>query len=180
MAYATFLGGSDGNMGLADGGFGIALDGAGNAYVTGLTHSSDFPTTPGVFDPSYNGYGDAFVVKLDPAGSGLAYATFLGGSGDDLGFAAAVDEASSVYAMGSTSSGDFPTTPGAFDPSFNGVYDAFLVKLDLSPPTAVTLVSVEAVAADDGAVSYALLAALLGLALAAVRGCRQHPVTTGG
>ena len=56
------------------------MDGTGSAYVTGYTHSSDFPTTPGAFDPSYNGTGDAFVVKLNPAGSELTYATFLGGS----------------------------------------------------------------------------------------------------
>ena len=66
-------------------GYGIAVDGAGSAYVTGYTSSSDFPTTPGAFDTSYNGgYGDAFVVKLNPAGSALAYATFLGGSGRRL------------------------------------------------------------------------------------------------
>ena len=56
------------------------MDGAGSAYVTGDTYSSDFPTTPGAFDTSFNGGYDAFVVKLNPAGSGLAYATFLGGS----------------------------------------------------------------------------------------------------
>ena len=79
LAYATFLGGSG-----DDDGIGIAVDGAGSAYVTGETDSSDFPTTPGAFDTSYNGGDDdAFVVKLNPAGSGLAYATFLGGSGDD-------------------------------------------------------------------------------------------------
>ena len=58
----------------------------GSAYVTGTTYSSDFPTTPGAFDTSFNGgWVDAFVVKLNPAGSGLTYATFLGGSGCDLG-----------------------------------------------------------------------------------------------
>ena len=77
LAYATFLGGSGDDYGYA-----IAVDGAGSAYVTGETRSSDFPTTPGAFDTSYNGgYADAFVAKLNPAGSGLAYATFLGGSG---------------------------------------------------------------------------------------------------
>ena len=57
------------------------MDGAGSAYVAGYTCSSNFPTTPGAFDTSYNGgYDDAFVAKLNPAGSGLVYATFLGGS----------------------------------------------------------------------------------------------------
>ncbi|MEI2688932.1 MAG: SBBP repeat-containing protein [Anaerolineae bacterium] len=72
-----------------DWGYAIALDGAGNAYVTGETWSSNFPTTPGAFDTSHNGNSDAFVVKLNPAGSGLVYATFLGGSDYDYGNAIA-------------------------------------------------------------------------------------------
>ena len=76
LVYATFLGGSSDDVASA-----IAVDGAGRAYVTGSTSSTDFPTTPGAFDTSYNGGGDAFVAKLNPTGSGLVYATFLGGSG---------------------------------------------------------------------------------------------------
>ena len=108
------------------------MDGAGSAYVTGGTKSSDFPTTPGAFDTSYNGGNcDAFVVKLNPAGSGLAYATFLGGSGGDYGYGIAVDGTGSAYVTGGTSSTDFPTTPGAFDTSYNGSCgDAFVVKLN--------------------------------------------------
>ena len=119
---------------------GIAVDGAGSAYVTGDTSSTDFPTTPGAFDTSYNGGdGDAFVAKLNPAGSGLAYATFLGGSGEDAGYAIAVDGAGSAYVTGDTDSSNFPTTPGAFDTSYNGgtwersslsCPDAFVAKLN--------------------------------------------------
>ncbi len=129
LAYATFLGGSN-----RDDGGAIALDGAGHAYVAGSTDSSDFPTTPGAFDTSYNGgrYGDAFVVKLNPAGSELAYATFLGGSNDDYGGAIALDGLGDVYVAVGTSSSDFPTTPGAFDTSFNGRSDVFVVKLNLA------------------------------------------------
>jgi uncharacterized repeat protein (TIGR01451 family) len=128
LAYATFLGGSSRS---AEWGYGIVVDGAGSAYVTGYTFSSDFPTTPGAFDASFNGYCDAFVVKLNGAGSGLAYATFLGGSGSDDGNAIVVDRAGSAYVTGSTYSGDFPTTPGAFDTSFNGgAYDTFVAKLN--------------------------------------------------
>jgi hypothetical protein len=127
LLYSTFLGGSD-----EDHGFDIALDGAGNAYVTGDTESSDFPTTVGAFDTSYNG-GDAFVVKLNAAGTGLAYATFLGGSAGDGGRAIAVDGAGSAYVTGYTGSSDFPTTAGAFDTSYNGGFtDAFVVKLNAS------------------------------------------------
>ena len=107
------------------------MDGAGSAYVTGYTLSTDFPTTPGAFDTSYNGNDDAFVAKLNPAGSGLAYATFLGGSGIDDGYGIAVDGAGSAYVTGETESSDFPTTPGAFDTSFNGgTGDAFVAKLN--------------------------------------------------
>ena len=64
------------------------------------------------------------MAKLNPAGSGLAYATFLGGSGDDYGYGIAVDGAGSAYVTGYTRSSDFPTTPGAFDTSYNGGYAA--------------------------------------------------------
>ena len=128
LAYATFLGG-----GGWDESFGIAVDAAGSAYATGYTDSSDFSTTPGAFDPSHNGGVDVFVVKLNPAGNGLAYASFLGGSEDDYGDDIAVDGAGSAYATGHTCSSGFPTTPGAFDPSHNGgsvfYSDAFVVKL---------------------------------------------------
>ncbi len=129
LLYSTFLGGT-GFYG--DSGSGIAVDGTGSPYVTGSTGSSNFPTTPGAFDPSFSGgYGDAFVVKLNPASSGLAYATFLGGSDLDSGSAIAVDGAGSAYVTGYTHSIGFPTTPGAFDPSFNyGYNDAFVVKLN--------------------------------------------------
>ena len=98
------------------------MDGAGSAYVTGRTSSSDFPTTPGAFDTNYNGGGwDAFVVKLNPAGSGLVYATFLGGSSYDYGWRHRRGRGGQRLCDGHTpDSSDFPTTPGAFDTSYNG------------------------------------------------------------
>jgi len=127
LVYATFLGGSS-----KDGGSDITADGTGNPYVTGYTYSSDFPTTTGAFDTSYNGGdGDAFVFKLNAAGTGLAYATFLGGSNKDGGSGIAVDGAGSAYVTGSTYSSEFPTTPGAFDTSLDGSTDAFVAKLAL-------------------------------------------------
>ncbi|MGQ9793467.1 MAG: DUF7948 domain-containing protein [Anaerolineae bacterium] len=112
LLYATFLGGLG-----DDSGYAIAVDGAGNAYVTGSTSSVYFPTTPGAFDTSYNGddnhdYNDAFVVQLDAAGSGLVYATFLGGGSGDGGSGIAVDAVGNTYVTGVTYSSDFPTTPG--------------------------------------------------------------------
>ncbi|MCB0204054.1 MAG: SBBP repeat-containing protein [Anaerolineae bacterium] len=124
LTYTTFLGGTG-----SDRGSSIAVDEAGNAYVTGYTDSSNFPTTLGAFDRSYNGNGDAFVTKLNPAGSGLPYSTFLGSSDGDNGYSIVVDGQSGAYVTGSTSSNNFPTTPGAFDRSYNGNGDAFVAKL---------------------------------------------------
>jgi hypothetical protein len=142
LVYSTFLGGMN-----SDGGSDIAVDGAGNAYLTGWTKSTNYPTTPGAFDVTYNGANDAFVAKVNPAGSNLVYATYLGGSETndigDSGQGIAVDEAGNAYITGSTDSSDFPTTPGAFDTTFNGSdysNDAFVTKLGFigaPPPTQV-------------------------------------------
>jgi len=126
LLYATLLGGSSWEYGI------IAVDASGAAYLTGETGSSDFPTTPGAFDPTYNGNGDAFVVKLNAAGSALLYATFLGGSGSDFGEGIAVDASGAAYVTGYTFSSNFPTTPSAFDPTFNGSQDAFVAKLNVA------------------------------------------------
>lgn len=126
LAYSTFLGGSSTEEGRS-----ISVDGSNSALVTGSTASSDFPSTPGTLDSTSSGY-DAFVVKLNPNGSGPVYATFLGGSGHDYGYTIAVDEAGTAYMAGDTTSSDFPTTLGALDTSFNGGDDdAFVVKLAL-------------------------------------------------
>lgn len=125
LIYATYLGGS-GN----ENGYAIAVDGASNAYVTGSTSSSDFPTTNGAFDTSYDNSGDSFVVKLNAGGSALAYATLLGGSSEDYAYAIAVNNVGNAYVAGTTRSGDFPTTDGAFDRSKSGSYDAFVIKLN--------------------------------------------------
>jgi hypothetical protein len=157
LVYSTFLGGSGG-----DGGSGVSLDSAGNVYVTGYTHSANFPTTPGAFQTAYGGGGggDVFVAKLNTALAGpasLIYSTYLGGSGGDgatpdLGFhgsststigtargpAITVDSSGAAYVTGNTSSTNFPVTAGAYrtsNPYPNTV--AFLSKLD---PTGSKLV----------------------------------------
>ncbi|PYV36779.1 MAG: hypothetical protein DMG06_29945, partial [Acidobacteria bacterium] len=127
LVYSTYLGGSSGDQAL-----GIAVDAAGNTYVTGLTLSADFPTTLVAFDTSFNGILDAFVTKLSPTGTSLVYSTYLGGSNDDRGHSIAVDAAGNAYVTGLTFSADFPTTLGAFDTSFNGDYDVFVTKLNLT------------------------------------------------
>ncbi|HEV8597658.1 MAG TPA: SBBP repeat-containing protein [Candidatus Dormibacteraeota bacterium] len=124
LAYSTYLGGSGG-----DNGTGIAVDGLGNAYLTGQTSSANFPTTVGAFDTSANGNFDAFVTKLGPSGGApLLYSTYLGGSSFDQGLGIAVDGLGNAYLTGQTSSANFPTTVGAFDTSANG-NDAFVTKL---------------------------------------------------
>ena len=125
LVYSTFLGGT-GN----DRGHGIAVDSQGNAYVTGLTNSSDFPTTEGAFDRNNGGNADAFVTKLNPNASALIYSTYLGGNGSDQGNAIAVDSSGNAYVTGDTSSSNFPTTPDAIDRSLGGVQNAFVAKLN--------------------------------------------------
>ena len=126
LVYSTFLSGF-----YADKGQGIQVDAAGNAYVVGLTvewsGNSSFPTTPGAYDTSHNGGEDVFVVKLNPTGSAALYATFVGGTGNDSAEAIAIDSAGNAYVTGKTTSSDFPVTAGAFDTSYGGNGDAFVV-----------------------------------------------------
>jgi hypothetical protein len=126
LVYSTYLGGSSVAMG-----YGIAVDASGNAYVTGETLSSNFPTTPGAFQPTYGGGpDDAFVTKLNATGAALVYSTYLGGSNDDYGQGIAVDASGNAYVTGSTSSPDFPTTPGALQTTYSSQGDAFVAKLN--------------------------------------------------
>lgn len=128
--YSTYLGGTNG-----DAAFGIAVDSAGSAYVTGSTYSSNFPTTSGAYDTSYNGGSipyDAFVTKLNPTGTGLAYSTFVGGTAQDYGYAIAVDSSGNAYVAGRTYSSNFPTTSGVYDTTLGGTSDAFITKLNAS------------------------------------------------
>ncbi len=132
LLYSTFVRGSD-----YDQGFALALDDAGNVVLMGCTESSDFPTTVGAYDTSFNGGGsDVFVLKLAADGGSLLYSTFVGGSGTECGGAVsysaalALDDAGNVVVIGWTESPDFPTTAGAYDTSFNGGYkDVFVFKL---------------------------------------------------
>lgn len=126
LLYSTYIGGS-----LSDWGYDIAVGADGAAYITGGTQSADFPNTPGAFDGSFNqGVFDAFVIKLNPAGTGLIYATFLGGADDDRGYAIAVDPQGRAYVAGGTNSSNFPTLVGSWDRTLGGVSDAFAVRLN--------------------------------------------------
>ena len=120
LVYSTYLGGSS-----EDRGQGIAVDAAGNAYVTGKTWSIDFPVVDGYQTALANG-PDAFVAVLNADGSDLLWSTYLGGSGDDDGAEIVVDGEGNAYVTGSTASADFPTTAGALSTSLGGSQDAFV------------------------------------------------------
>lgn len=125
LAWATYLGGAH-----ADVGHDVAVDGMGNALVTGTTGSGDFPAQGG-FDTSFGGPdtgNDAFVAKLTPSGY-PAWSSFLGGDGEDVGWGIAADESGSAWVTGSTTSAGFPT-PGGFDSDVDVDFgDAYVVHV---------------------------------------------------
>ncbi|HJP92353.1 MAG TPA: SBBP repeat-containing protein [Pyrinomonadaceae bacterium] len=126
LIYSTFLGGSG-----TDRANGIAVNVAGNAYVTGFSDSLNFPVTPGAFQTVKAAGVDAFVTQLTAAGNGLAYSTYLGGNADDSGADIALDIAGNASVVGSTSSPDFPTTADAIQSDFGGgINDAFITRLN--------------------------------------------------
>jgi len=136
LGYSTYLGGNG-----TEEGNGIAVNGAGNAYVTGSTWAGNFPTTAGAYQTASGGHNDAFVTELNASGSGLVYSTYLGGGGYDTGYGLALDAAGAAYVVGSTAwdnaYGAFPTTAGAFQTTFpstgaNTPRSAFVAKLNAS------------------------------------------------
>ena len=135
LLYSTYLGGSG-----ADRGYGIAIDGSGNAYVTGFTASTNFPTVNALQAANAGGY-DAFLALVNSDASALLYSSYLGGSGDENresngdGYAdIALDRTRrTVHLTGYTASTNFPITANAYDRSFNGgASDAFVTGLSVS------------------------------------------------
>lgn len=149
LVYSTFLGG-----GLGDEGFDVVVDSTGAAYVVGSTDdaATDFPTTPGAYDTTHNGFRDAFAAKLAPSGAALTYSTFLGGSSFDTAFGLAIDGTGAAFLTGEASDGamDYPTTTGAFDESHNGGDDAFVTKLAPSGSTLAFSTFLGGSGSDDG------------------------------
>ena len=126
LIYSTYLGGSG-----TDEADALALDANGDAYATGVTSSTNFPVTAGVVQRTFGGGAEnAFVTKLNPAGNGLLYSTYLGGSGDDSAAAIAVDASGNAYLTGDATSADFPTTAGAFQRTMLGFQSAYVTKLN--------------------------------------------------
>jgi hypothetical protein len=134
LSYATFFGGSAWTWPQ-----GITVDSAGNAYVCGYAQEN-FPTTPGVFQgrKAAGDASDAYVAKLNPSGTQMVYATYLGGNGEEGGEGIAVDSAGNAYVTGIASgSTNFPTTVGAYDTENHAIEGTFVTKLN---PTGSALV----------------------------------------
>jgi uncharacterized protein (TIGR03437 family) len=131
LLYASHFGGSGGGAGLTDTADDIAVDSAGNAYITGFTASPDFPVTPGVVQPVIKThFGTAFVAKLNRDGSALVYATYLGGSAIDSGKNIRIDSQGDAFVLGNTQSLDFPVTAGELPvTTFNATTGGFLTKV---------------------------------------------------
>jgi hypothetical protein len=128
LVYSTYIGGNSGEEGR-----GIAVDGSGYAYVTGYTESTNYDVTPGAFQTTNGGGRDVFVTKLNAAGTALVYSTYIGGSGDEVGLAIAVDGSGYAYVTGYTYSTNYDVTPGAFqttNESVSGWQDVFVTKLN--------------------------------------------------
>jgi len=156
LSYSTYLGGG----GVADAVSAIAVDASGNAYIAGHTNASDFPTTLGAYDQTYNGASifndDVFVAKLNAAGSALIYGTFIGSSGTEYCMDMALDVNGNVYVTGMTESSSYPTTPGAYDESFNGgSQDGYATKLNAAGSALVysTFLGGSAVECYDASIS---------------------------
>jgi uncharacterized protein (TIGR03437 family) len=150
LLYSTYLGGSGGNSYNSDTATALAVDGSGNAYVTGRAYSTDFPVTAGAFQPTNraqaNSAFDVFVTKLNSAGTALVYSTYLGGSGvaasgsgnppasGDGATALAVDGSGNAYIAGSASSANFPVTQGALQAANHSASgsNAFVAQLNPS------------------------------------------------
>jgi hypothetical protein len=128
LSYSTYLGGT-----AEDDAYAIAIDGSGNAYVTGQTQSTDFPPVTGAFSTTNAGGFDVFVSKIAANGSSLLYSTYIGGSGNDSGNAIAVDGSGNAFVAGGTNgpaTTSFPTTAGAYKTTFQGGnVDAFVLEL---------------------------------------------------
>jgi hypothetical protein len=155
FVYSSFLGGSGGTSGNR-----IAIDASGNAFVTGFTQSSNFPTTA-PSQGTFGGVRDAFLTKVNPAGNVKVYSTYLGGTQSDTGNDVAVDASGNAYIVGVTTSTNFPVTAGTIQATNGGGSDGFWAKYDPAGQRAASTFlggagfdSAGAVAVDAAGISY--------------------------
>ena len=158
LIYSTYLGGS----GDSDFATSIGVDAAGNAYLTGATNSTDFPVTNAIqstYQGDLNGVGDAFVVKLNSAGSALIYSTFLGGANDEISSHIKVDATGNAWIVGITNSTNYPTQ-SPLQSSSRGGTEHFITKLGADA------VTVSAASYSSAALTSKAIVAAFGPALA--------------
>jgi Abnormal spindle-like microcephaly-assoc'd, ASPM-SPD-2-Hydin/Beta-propeller repeat/Cep192 domain 4 len=184
LQYSTYLGGSN-----EDGPMAIAIDSSGNAYVAGGTVSSDFPVTSGVPQATFGGQligctgvphfvcGDAFVAKVNPTGTALVYATYLGGNDRDSAAGVAVDASGEVFVAGQTQSANFPVTPGVFQGALAGTRNAFVAKLNAAGSQLLYSTYIGG-SSKDGAI-YIAIDSSGNAYLAGATRSSNFPVTTG-
>jgi len=182
LVYSTYLGGNA-PTGAAQGGVGIALDSSGDAYVTGETGATDFPTTPGAFQTTcyacHGGGLTAFVTEFNSIGSALIYSTYLGGNQLDEGIGIVLDTAGDAYLSGETASTDFPTTPGAFDTcsGCNGfAYSAFFTEMN---PTGSALIYSTYLSSGGSGASRIAMDAAGGAYVVGSTSATNFPITPG-
>jgi len=152
LAYSTYIGAEDN-----DSTEGVTVDSSGSAYLTGGTKSQGFPVTGTGFQTSRSGDTDAFLMRLNPTGTTVMYSTYIGGSGTDRGSGVAIDANGNAYVAGYTSAPDFPTED-AFQNSFGGSFDAFVVRIDTnaSGPNSLVFCSYLGGTGDDKAFGVAI------------------------
>jgi hypothetical protein len=146
LIYSTYLGGSSTELGRD-----IAIDGIGSIYLVGDTWSTDFPILNPV-QTTNAGDKDIFITKLTPNGNNMVYSTYLGGSEREQGYALAVNQMGDVYVSGETKSLNFPVI-NAFQPTFHGIRDAFIVRLSATGSTLIYSTYLGGISSD---VSYAI------------------------
>ena len=155
---------------------GIAVDAAGNAYITGVTASANFPKTVG---PAIHGTNDAFVTKLAPDGASVVYSTYIGGGSTEEGVAIAVDGAGDAYITGNTSSTDFPFTSAAFQKVLHGTQDTFVAELSPAGDSLVYASYLGGNNNDDYATAIAVDAAGNAYVTGRSASATNFPTTTG-
>jgi hypothetical protein len=132
LVYSTFLGGSG-----LDAVRKMIIDSSGKLLLTGYTLSPDLPVTQDALQSKLNGIANAYVIRLDLAGSGnniISYTTYFGGSGGDVAYDLATDSTGAIYLTGYTNSMDFPVTPDALVGKYGGGFEVFVSKLNLGGP----------------------------------------------